>query len=263
MKSLLGFTLILWPTLALTADPKGSGSKVFEYQHGSTTLEGFVAYPKDFSPSKSKRPAVLVVHEWTGLGPFAKAQAQKLADLGYVAFAVDIYGKGIRPANPKDASETAAVYKNDRSLMRARILAAVAVIEKERGVDPKRIAAIGFCFGGTTVLELARSGANVRGVVSFHGGLSNPSPADAKKIKAKVLVLHGAVDPYVSAAELAAFEAEMNDAQVDYELIKYSGAVHSFTNPEAGNDPKKGAAYNERASRLSWDRMKAFLESVL
>jgi dienelactone hydrolase len=262
MKTLLKMSLFLSPFIVLAA-PSEPTTKTLEYQQASTTLEGFVAYPKGFDASKDKRPVVLVVHEWTGLGAFAKSQAQKLAELGYVAFAVDIYGKGVRPTNPKDAGETAAVYKNDRALMRARILAAVDVIKKEKGIDSTRIGAIGFCFGGTTVLELARSGAAVKGVVSFHGGLATPTPSDAKNIKSKVLVLHGAIDPYVSASEVSAFEAEMNDAKVDYEFVKYSGAVHSFTNPEAGNDVKKGAAYNERAAKLSFARMTAFLATVL
>jgi dienelactone hydrolase len=175
---------------------------------------------------------------------------------------VDIYGKGVRPKNGQEAGEQAGKFKSDRALLRARINAALDVLRKNEHVDPKRIAAIGYCFGGTTVLELARSGADIAGVVSFHGGLDTPTPADAKHIKCKVLALHGADDPYVPPAQVAAFEKEMTDAGVDWQLIKYSGAVHAFTNPEAGNDNSKGAAYNERADQRSWEAMKLFFAEI-
>jgi dienelactone hydrolase len=139
----------------------------------------------------------------------------------------------------------------------------LAVLKKHPLTDPQRIAAIGYCFGGTTVLELARSGAELKGVVSFHGGLGSPTPADARNIQCKVLVLHGADDPFVPAAEVAGFEKEMRDAKVDWQLVSYGGAVHSFTDWNAGNDNSKGAAYNEKADQRSWVAMKAFFEEVL
>ena len=135
-------------------------------------------------------------------------------------------------------------------------------LKKNPRVDKTRIAAIGYCFGGTTVLELARSGAALNGVVSFHGGLDSPTPADGKNIKCKVLVCHGADDPFESPADLAAFEKELRDANVDWRLIKYGGAVHSFTQPMAGNDNSKGAAYNERADKRSWVDMKSFFAEI-
>jgi dienelactone hydrolase len=146
--------------------------------------------------------------------------------------------------------------------MRARARAGLEVLLKQPQVDPQRVAAIGYCFGGTTVLELARDGTDIAGVVSFHGGLSTPTPDDAKNIKAKVLALHGADDPFVKPEEVAAFEEEMRKGGVDWELVKYGDAVHSFTNPQAGTDKSRGAAYNEKADRRSWEAMKTFFNEI-
>lgn len=234
-------------------------TKVVEYRQGDAVLEGYLAYD---DTTAEKRPGVLVVHEWTGLGPYVQKRVQQLAGMGYVAFGADIYGKGVRPDNPKDAAATAGKYKGDRELMRDRVLAGLAALRRQPQTDTVRVAAIGYCFGGTAVLELARSGADVRGVVSFHGGLDTPLPAVVKEVWAKVLVLHGADDPFVPPAQVAAFQEEMRAAGVDWQMVYYSGAVHSFTNPEAGNDPKKGAAYNERADRRSWEAMKLFFAEI-
>jgi dienelactone hydrolase len=211
---------------------------------------------------KEKRPGVLVVHQWLGLTDYEQGRAKQLAELGYVAFCADIYGKGVRPANTKEAGVEATKYKTDRKLLRERVNAGLAELKKTELVDAKRVAAIGYCFGGTTVIELARSGADVAGVVSFHGGLDSPTPADGKNIKCKVLACHGADDPFVPAKDLAAFEDEMRQANVDWTLIKYGGAVHAFTQPLAGNDNSKGAAYNEKADRRSWAALKMFLSGV-
>lgn len=229
-----------------------------EYKDGTNVLEGYLAYD---SSSSAKRPGVLVVHEWMGLGPFAKKRAEDLAAMGYVAFAADIYGKGVRPKDTKEAGELAGKYKGDRALLRSRVNAALHLLQKNEYVDTKKIAAIGFCFGGTTVLELARLGAPVKGVVSFHGGLSSPKPEDAKNIKGRVLALHGADDPFTK-SEVADFQDEMRKANVDWEFISYGGAVHSFTNPEAGNDNSKGAAYNKKADERSWQAMKDFFKEI-
>lgn len=234
-------------------------SHTVEYKEGTTTLEGFVAYD---DAAKDKKPGIVVVHDWLGLGNYTKKRAEQLAGLGYVAFAADIYGKGVRPNNPKDAGETAGKFKGNRQLLRARVTAALEELKKQKQVDTTKLAAIGYCFGGTTVLELARAGANIKGVVTFHGGLETPTPQEAKNIKGKVLVLHGADDPFVNEAEVKAFETEMRTAGVDWELVKYSKAVHSFTNPEAGNDPSKGAAYNALADKRSWEAMKSFFQEI-
>jgi dienelactone hydrolase len=230
-------------------------SKAVEYKQDDTVLEGLSVYDDAFN---GKRPAVLVVHQWKGLGDYEKKRAEMLARLGYNVFAADIYGKGVRPQTMQAAGAEAGKYKNDRALLRARIRAALEVLTRHELTDPTRIAGIGYCFGGTTVLELARSGADIAGVVSFHGGLSSPKPEDAKDIKCRVLALHGADDPNVPPKEVAAFEDEMRQAKVDWQLVAYGGAVHSFTDWNAGNDNSKGAAYNAVADRRSWEAMKVF-----
>jgi dienelactone hydrolase len=234
-------------------------TEVIEYKEGDATLEGFLAYDDSIL---NKRPGVLIVHQWKGLGDYEKKRAEMLARLGYVAFAADIYGKGVRPASMQEAGATAGKYKNDRPLLRQRVRAGLDQLRKVKNVDSSRVAAMGYCFGGTTVLELARSGADVKGVVSFHGGLGTPSPEDAKNIKAKVLALHGADDPNVPPPEVQAFQEEMRKAKVDWELVSYGGAVHSFTDWNAGNDNSRGAAYNEKADKRSWEAMKAFFQEL-
>lgn len=244
--------------MALTANA-AVRTQVVEYRQGNAVLEGYLAYD---DAMKGKRPGVMVVHEWTGLGNYVKRRTEQLARLGYVAFAADIYGKGIRPSNPKDAGAQASIYRSDRKLLRDRALAGLAILQKNPLVDAQRIAAIGYCFGGGTVLELARSGAPIAGVVSFHGNLDTPNPADAKNIKAKVLVLHGASDPLVPPAQVEAFGKEMTDAGVDWRLVAYGGAVHGFTNPENGNKPSTGVAYNERADQRSFADMRQFFAEI-
>jgi dienelactone hydrolase len=234
-------------------------TQTVEYADGSTPLEGYLAYDNSFT---GRRPGVLVVHEWTGPGEYIKKRAEELAALGYVALAVDMYGRGVRPRNADEAATEAAIYRRDRQLMRRRILAGLDFLKNNDIVDTTRIAAIGYCFGGGVVLELARSGAAVVGVVSFHGNLDTPNPADADNIKGKVLVLHGADDPHVPPEQVAAFEKEMREAKVDWQLIIYGGAVHGFTNPASGNDPSKGVAYNAAADRRSWEAMRQFFREL-
>jgi dienelactone hydrolase len=233
---------------------------VVEYRHGDVVLEGYLAYDDSI---QGKRPGVLVVHEWNGHNPYVRMRAEQLARLGYVAFALDMYGKGVRAKDAKEAAALAEIYKGDRKLMRARAAAGLDVLRTRPETDPARLAAIGYCFGGTTVLELARSGADLVSVVSFHGGLDTPTPGDARNIKGKVLVLHGGDDPYVPAKQVEAFQEEMRKGGVDLHFVSYGGAVHGFTNPEWGSDNSKGAAYNERADRLSWEEMKTFLAETL
>lgn len=234
-------------------------TRTVEYQEGNTILEGYLAYDNSM---QGKRPGILVVHEWTGPGDYVKGRAEQLARLGYVALAVDIYGKGIRPKNSDEAGAQAAIYRKDRPLMRRRITAGLEFLRHNELVDVNRIAAIGYCFGGGVALELARSGAEIAGVVTFHGSLDTPTPEDAKNIKCRVLVLHGADDPYVTADQVAAFEKEMRDAKVDWQLMEFGGAVHSFSNPASGNDPSKGVAYNASADRRSWEAMKLFFAEI-
>ena len=221
--------------------------------------EGWHAYD---DAVEGARPTVLIVHQWTGLTDYEKMRAEMLATLGYNVFAVDIYGKGVRPVPPA-AGQEAGKYKGDRALYRLRLNDGVKVALGLPQTNAEKVAAIGYCFGGTGVLELARSGADVVGIVSFHGGLGTPTPEDAKAIQGEVLALHGADDPFVPAEEVAGFEAEMKSAAVNYQLIKYPGAVHAFTQKMAGDDPSKGAAYNAEADVKSWEEMKGFFEKVL
>jgi dienelactone hydrolase len=233
-------------------------TKTVDYKQGGTVLEGYLAYDEAW---KGQRPGILVVHEWKGLNGYAQKRAQMLAQLGYVAFAADIYGKGVRPQTLAEAGAMAGKYKGDRPLFRDRVNAGLDVLKSQPNVDASRLAAIGYCFGGTAVLELARSGADVKGIVSFHGGLSTPTPQDAGNIKARVLILHGAADPFVKPDEVAAFENEMAQAKVNYRLIKYPGAMHGFTNPDNQGVPP-GAQYNEAADKASWDEMQKFFNGI-
>jgi len=260
MKVLLSLVLAPIATLMIPLSAFAAlRTQVVEYKQGDTVLEGYLAYDDAI---KTPRPGVMVVHEWTGIGDYVKKRTEQLAQMGYVAFAADIYGKGIRPNNPKDAAAQAGIYRGNRPLLRDRARAGLAVLQNNPLVDANRIAAIGYCFGGGTVLELARSGASVAGVVSFHGNLDTPNPADAKNIKGKVLVLHGAIDPYVPDSQVDAFEKEMNEAGVDWQLVSYGGVVHSFTNPSAGNDKSKGSAYDASADKRSFAAMKLFFDEI-
>lgn len=234
-------------------------TEAVEYKDGDTVLEGFVVFD---GKSAAKRPGVLVIHEWTGVGPYVKKRAEQLAKLGYTAFVADIYGKGQGPKDQSEAGKVSAIYKNDRKLFRRRAQLALDQLAKHKTVDSKKLGAMGYCFGGTGALELARSGAPLLGVVSFHGGLDTPDVRDAKNIKGKVLVLHGADDPYVPPTQVGEFEDEMRAAKVDWQIVKYSNAVHAFTNPDAGNDNSKGAAYNAIADKRSWEDMADFFKEI-
>jgi dienelactone hydrolase len=232
--------------------------KAVEYKQGDTVCEGFLAV----DPSvQGKRPGVLVVHEWMGLVDFTKDRTRALAKLGYVAFAADVYGKGVRPKDAKEAGEQAGKLKGDRALLRARTKAALDLLLADPRVDASRIGAIGYCFGGTAVLELARSGAPVAATVTFHGGLDTPTPADAKNVKGKVLALAGGDDPHVPPKQVADFEEEMRKGGVDWQVVRYGGAMHSFTNPGA-NDAAHGVAYDASADRRSWAAMQSLFGEV-
>ncbi len=255
MKTLLS-ALIL--ALAAQASLAAVQTKVVEYKQGEAVLEGLMTYDDSFS---GKRPGILVVHQWKGLSDYEKTRSEMLAKLGYNVFALDIYGKGIRPSAPADAGKEAGKYKGDRALLRARALAGLEVLKKDERTDAGKVAAIGYCFGGTTVIELARAGADVAGVVSFHGGLDSPTPADGAKIKARILVCHGDVDPFVPQKDIDAFNAEMREHKVDAQFIAYPGAVHSFTDWNA-TGAMAGAQYQEKADKRSWEHMKTFFAEL-
>jgi dienelactone hydrolase len=245
--------------LALTAADAKIVTQTVAYRQDGTVLRGFLAYDDGLL---GKRPGVLVVHEWWGLNDFARERAVKLAGLGYVALAADMYGGGATTRDRGEAGKLAGALLGNPDQLRARAQAALQVLAADPRVDPKRLAAIGFCFGGTTVLELAYSGADLAGVVSFHGGLPKTRPDDLKRIKAAVLVLHGADDPHVSPADLAAFEQAMRQAGTDWQMVFFGGAVHGFTNPAAGNNPASGVAYNPRAARRSWRCLQEFFRDI-
>jgi dienelactone hydrolase len=227
------------------------------YQDGPVKLAGYLARPEG-----SLAPGIVIVHQWMGVSDHERRVADELAKLGYVALAADIYGEGVRPANTQEAAALAGTYRNDRPLYRRRVRAALDALMAQKGVDPARMAVIGFCFGGTGALEAARAGMPVKGVVSFHGGLKAGPEAGPETITAKVLVCHGADDPSIPPQEVAAFQDEMRKAKADYIFIAYAGAVHAFTQKEAGNDPSKGAAYQEAAARRSWQHMQDFFHEI-
>ncbi len=234
-------------------------TEAVEYKDGGQVLEGFLAYD---DANDKPRPGVLVIHDWTGLQDYAKRRTTMLAEMGYVAFAADVYGKGVRPVDPKECMVESGKYRNDLPLLRRRVMLALDELKKNPRVDKSKLAAIGYCFGGSSVLELARSGADVKGVVSFHGGLKTTLPAAEGGVKAKVLVCHGADDPFVKPAEVDAFKAEMEKSKANLTFIAHPGAVHSFTKKEAGDDPTKGQAYNAKADEESWAAMKKLFAEI-
>ncbi len=256
----------LWSLLCLFSVSLATeaGAKVItqtvEYPQGDKVLQGYLSFD---DAVQGRRAGVLIVHDWFGATEHQKSQAEALAALGYVALAADVYGKGVRPADAKAAGAEAGKYYQDRALLRARVRAGLDYLASRPQTDRERLGVIGYCFGGAGALELARSGAPVRAVVTFHGSLKSADPRDAKNIKAKVLVLHGADDPFVNQDEVKAFTDEMRAAGVDWQLVQYSGAVHSFTDSRAGTDNSKGAAYNPVAARRAWRAMLDFFEETL
>ena len=230
------------------------------YKEGQAEAHSFIVYDDSVS---GKRPGVLVVPEWWGLNDYPRMRAKMLAQLGYVAMAVDIYGDGKVTADPKQAGAWAdALEAGDRAELRTRIAAALARLKSDPRVDPSKTAAIGYCFGGSTVLELARSGAEVNGVVSFHGHYDTADPAKPGQVKARILACHGADDPFTSPSQIQAFEDEMRKARADWQFNVYGGAKHSFTNPDAGKYHVAALAYNKEADHRSWQAMKDFFREI-
>jgi len=215
-------------------------------------LEGYLAYDDS---KEAKRPGILVCHGWNGLDKFARSKAKKLAKRGYVGFALDMYGKGILATSNEEAERMWSPFDKDRAMVRRRGLLGLTALSNQEVVDLDRIGAIGYCFGGMCVLELARSGANLRGVVSFHGQLNSCTPKDAKNIKCNVLALQGYEDPWARQGQIVSFQKEMNDAKVDWQLHIYGGTAHAFTNPDE-------ADYNPVADSRSWKAMLNFFKGV-
>lgn len=230
------------------------------YQDDAVILEGYLARAEGVS---SDAPVVLIVHQWKGPGAYERSRADLLAAQGYHAFVIDMYGQGIRPQAPADSGAEAGKYKNDPALARQRLNAALDFIKTQPGIDSTKIAIIGYCFGGTMALELARSGADLRAAISFHGGLASKEPVrEPGIIKAAIQIHHGAIDPHVPEEEVRGFTGEMTAAKADWVLTMYGDAVHSFTEKAAGNDPSKGSAYHEKADLRSWAASLDFLKEA-
>ncbi|MDH4069477.1 MAG: dienelactone hydrolase family protein [Ignavibacteria bacterium] len=237
-------------------------TKDITYEAEGVKLKGYLAFDDAI---EGKRPGILVVHEWYGHNDYARKRAEMLAGLGYVAFALDMYGDGKLATHPEDAGKFAGEVMSNMPAMKARFNAALAELKKDPHVDSGKIGAIGYCFGGGVVLNMARSGASLRGVVSFHGSLGTPAPAEKGNVKTKILVCNGADDSFVSSDAIAAFKKEMNEAGADYRFVQYENAIHSFTNPGSTEIGKKfglNIGYNEKADKQSWDDMKEFFTSV-
>lgn len=232
------------------------------YRSGDMTLKGYLVYDDALS---GRRPGVLVVHEWWGLNRYARKRAEMLAREGYVALAVDMYGEGRQASHPREAGEFAARLSRDRALTKARFLAALEVLEQQPQTDTEHLAAIGYCFGGGVVLEMARAGVDLDGVVSFHGTLATTHPARPGEVRARILVFNGGADPFITPEQVRAFKAEMEHAGADYRFIEYPGARHSFTNPEAdilGERFQLPLAYDRQADLASWQEMLRFFHEM-
>ena len=237
-----------------------------DYEQNGVKLRGFLAYD-DATAKAGKLPGVLVVHEWWGLNDYVKGRAVKLANLGYVAFALDMYGRGVLATDPKAAGELAGQFRG-KPLMAERAQAGLDQLLGTGLVDPSRVAAIGYCFGGSTVQALAYAGAPLAGIVSFHGGLVPASADAAARLKAKILICHGALDPSLKREDIDAYVKSLDDGKVDYRFVQYAGALHAFTNPDAdaiatANPGMKGfIVYSPSADRRSWADMRVFFDEI-
>lgn len=262
--------MIIFMALAATAlfsgqacaGPKIEG-KAVEYTAGGVTLKGYLGWDESV---KGRRPGVLVVHEWWGQNEYVKMRARMLAELGYTALALDMYGDGKTAAHPDDAVKFSSEVMKNFPMAKERFLAALEFLKMQPTVDPGRIAAIGYCFGGGVVLNMARQGVDLKGIASFHGSLAAVKPEAPVKIKAAVRVYNGADDKFVPAEAIEALKKEMADQNADFKFVNYPGAVHAFTNPEAtenGRKFKMAIAYNETADKASWEDMKVFLAGIL
>lgn len=259
-KILFSLTLVC---LSISTSIAAVQGKEVSYTANGTTLKGWIAYD---DAAQDKRPAVLVVHEWWGHNAYARHRANMLAELGYVALAVDMYGDGKQAHHPSDANKFASEVSKDKQLAKARFDAAMQLVREQANVDASKIAAFGYCFGGTVVLNMARAGEDLKGVVSFHGGLGSDAPAQAGKVKAQIRSFTGADDPFIPATQVDTFKQEMEKAGVNYKSVVYPGAKHAFTNPDADGYGKQfnlPLAYNADADKDSWAQAKAFLAEVL
>jgi len=255
MKFRITTTLLLWAVVAFASLGQG---KVFPYLDGNDHLSGYLVKAKS---AKKTIPGVVVIPAWMGGNEHTHHSADQLAALGYHALVADIYGEGKNPKSVTEAKEISSYYKNNPVIYQRRIKVAMDELVKQ-GADPANIAVMGYCFGGTGALEAARGGLSVKGVISFHGGLGKDTTRANGPIAPRVLVLHGADDPYVPQNQIMAFQQEMRAAKADWQMIYYANSVHAFTEPAAGNDNSKGAAYNELAAKRSWEHLQLFLTDL-
>src|SRR5207247_6714722 len=235
-------------------------TRELEYRQGETVLQGFIAWD---DAARGKRPGVLVVHEWWGHNEHARNQARRLAEAGYVGFALDMYGKGKVTTHPQDAQAFVSEVTKDPAVLAARFNAALDQLKRDPHVDTTKIAAIGYCFGGAVVLDMARTGAPLAAVATFHGALATKTPAQPGKTKARILVLAGGADPFVPPEQIDAFKREMQAAGARFDVIVYPGAKHGFTNPTAGQYGMDQPAYNAEADQQSWAAMLKLFKEVL
>ena len=242
-----------------TRPPVDVKTREVEYRQGETVLQGLVAWD---DAARGKRPGVLVVHEWWGLNEHARDQAKRLAEAGYVGFALDMYGKGKVTTHPQDAQAFASEAMKDPAVLAARFNAALEQLKRDPHVDSTRIAAIGYCFGGGVVLAMARAGADLAAVVTFHGSLGTATPAQPGKVKARVLVLAGGADPFVPPEQVEGFKREMQAAGAHFDVVTYPGAKHGFTNPDADKVGMPGLAYNAAADKESFEALLKMLKEV-
>lgn len=233
--------------------------KPVSYADGNQKLSGFTGKPVK---AVKDNPGVLILPAWMGIDDHSKESADDLAKLGYNTFVADIYGVGNKPTNSSEAGQKAGYFKKNIQEYQTRIQLALEQLVKQ-GANPDKIVVIGYCFGGTGAIEAARANMKVKGIVSFHGGLGRDESRTLNPINCKVLVLHGADDPFVPEAEIKSFQSEMRKSNADWQMVYYSNAVHAFTEKKAGNDNSKGAAYNENAAKRSWKAMLQFLDEVL
>jgi dienelactone hydrolase len=235
-------------------------TKVVEYEHEGTKLKGYLAYD---DATKDKRPGVLVVHEWWGLDDYARTRAQQLAELGYVAFAADMYGEGKTVNHPDDARKMATTVRENIKAWRGRAEAGLKQLTSQPNVDATKIAAIGYCFGGSTCLQLAYSGADLKAVATFHAALPTPTADEAKAIKPKIYVAHGADDAFIPEKAITGFKEALDAAKAKYTFESFPGVVHSFTVPGADKHMIKGMKYDKTADEKSWKEMKALFKDAL
>ncbi len=261
MIALVAVALVAAIAGSVWAEPNIKGKEV-TYKSGDTVMKGYLAFDKNI---KGKRPGVLVVHEWWGHNEYARKRARMLAEMGYTALAVDMYGDGRHAMHPDDAGKFSSEVMKNFDTAKARFAAAMDFLKKHPNVEPGEIAAVGYCFGGGVVLNMARQGIDLKGVASFHGSLAAVKPAQPGAVKARILVLHGEDDKFTTAEQIDAFKKEMKDARADFHFITYPGAMHSFTNPDADTYAKKfnmQLGYNAEADKKSWEELGKFLNLI-